>query len=152
MTLSALRHTALAQPGQCDDEYECIYDAVTRDGITFVFDLRPLCKSGGYAVNDTSGHTYSFNICGNSAFQCEPTWNDVYGTGVAVQYWGEPPACNHSAPACTDYFGNPICCTQDCQVLGVGPPLWQLKQPQNPEFGGLLITHRGVPPAYVCHC
>ncbi len=112
------------------------------------FDLRPLCAGGSaYSVNDSQGHFYNFNICGYAAFECEPTWNDVYKTGVAVQYFGDVPPCNTSAPGCADWEGNPVCCTQDCQVLGVGPPVWQLKQPANPETGGVLVTHRGVPPA-----
>jgi hypothetical protein len=144
----------LAQPGTCDPEYECVYQASTTDGITFTFDLRPLCKAGGYAVNDSSGHTYSFNVCGTAKFECEPRWADIYAYGVAVQYWGAPPPCNltdNTTQSCTNYKGQKICCTEDCQVLGVGPPQWQLVNTNNPETGGLLVTHRGVPPAYVRH-
>ena len=136
-------------PDYCDDEYECVYQSTTTNNITFTFDLRPLCATGSaYSVNDSGGHTYNFNICGYAAFECEPTWNTVYRTGVAVQFWGSPPPCNHSAPECTDYHGQPVCCTSDCEVLGVGPPVFQMKQPYN-ESGGILVTHRGAPPAYV---
>ena len=137
-------------PDYCDDEYECVYQSTTTNNITFTFDLRPLCATGSaYSVNDSGGHTYNFNICGYAAFECEPTWSSVYRTGVAVQFWGSPPPCNHSAPQCTDYYGQPVCCTSDCEVLGVGPPVFQLKQPNNPQTGGILVTHRGAPPAYV---
>jgi hypothetical protein len=142
-----------AQPGVCDDEYECVFqDKISNQwtNITFSFDLRPLCYAGAsYFVADNGGHNYSFSICGTSTYQCLPPWPDVYTTGVAVQYFGDVPVCNTSAPACRDYFGNPACCTADCQVLGVGPPLWQLQNPSNPETGGILVTHRGVPPSYV---
>jgi hypothetical protein len=138
---------ALSQFATCDDEYECVYEAATSDGFTFKFDLKPLCELGTtYSVADTSGHNYSFNICGTSSFECVPSWTNVYETGVAVQYWGDPPACNATTPNCTDYRGNNVCCTQNCQVLGVGIPNWQLKVPADPEYGGLLVTHVGVPP------
>lgn len=63
----------------CDDEYECIYQASTVDNITFSFDLRPLCETGQtYTATDSTGHTYSFNICGTSSFQCIPQWQNIY--------------------------------------------------------------------------
>ena len=130
----------------CDDEYECVYQDEDKFGITYTFDLSMLCATqSAYAINDTSGHTFTFNICGNTEFQCNPPWNEVYSSGVAVQYWGEKPACNTSAPECTDYFGNPICCSQPCEVLGVGPPQWALKVPANAETGGVLVSYRGLP-------
>ena len=89
--------------------------------------------------------SYDFNICGNSGFTCMATWPDVYETGVAVQYWGDVPQCNTSAPACSDFYGKPRCCTQDCHVLGVGPPQMALKQPQNPQSGGVTVSYYGVP-------
>jgi len=140
--------TAMAQFATCDEEYECTYQASTVDDITFSFDLRPLCEQGNtYLVNDSTGHNYSFNICGTSSFECVPSWTNVYQTGVAVQYWGDVPPCNANTTNCTDYRGENVCCTQDCQVLGVGIPNWSLKDPKNPETGGLLITHIGVPPS-----
>lgn len=150
LTVLCVVGTASAQFATCDDEYECIYESSTVDGITFSFDLRPLCEQGTtYTAQDDSGHSYSFNICGTSSFECVPGWTNVYETGVAVQYWGSAPPCNATTPNCTDFRGDNVCCTQNCQVLGVGIPNWQLKNPSNPEFGGLTITHIGVPPACV---
>ena len=136
----------------CDEEYECIYQASIPPGITFSFDLRPLCELGTTYTTTVGFHTYSFNICGTSSFECVPQWTNVYQTGVAVQYWGSVPPCNATTPNCTDYLGNNVCCTQNCQVLGTGFPNWQLKDPQNPESGGVRLTHVGVPPAYVNTC
>lgn len=149
LAVCGLWSTAAAQFATCDDEYECIYQStVPQTMITFSYDLRPLCETGTtYEVGDGAGHNYSFNICGTSSYECVPSWTNVYETGVAVQYWGEAPPCNASTPNCTDYLGNNVCCTANCQVLGVGIPNWQLKNPNNPEYGGLLITHIGVPPA-----
>ncbi len=87
---------------------------------------------------------FDFNICGNSGFQCNPTWPASEAVGVAVQYWGNVPTCNITAPACNSTSGQPKCCTQDCEVLGTGIPQWQLKNPANPETGGVLVTHEGV--------
>lgn len=141
-------HGQLPGLGQCLDEYLCVFEAQSASGVTFGFDLRPLCATGAsYSANDSSEHSYSFNICGYSNFQCTPSWNDVYKAGVAVQYWGDTPACNTSAPECTDVNGDPVCCTQDCQVLGVGIPVFQLQEPSNPETGGILVGHTGAQPA-----
>lgn len=113
------------------------------------FDLRPLCATGAsYSANDSTQHSYSLNICGYSDFQCTPGWSGDKA-GVAVQYWGDPPACNTTAPECTDVDGNPVCCSQNCQVLGMGAPAFQLQDLNNPETGGILVTHMGVQPSYV---
>ena len=41
------------------------------------------------------------------------------------------------------------CCTEPCEVLGVGIPLWAPLDPNNPVYGGLKVQHMGVPPPYV---
>ena len=80
--------------------------------------------------------------------QCAPAdWRPTKKTGVAVQYWGDAPACNHTAPPCKDYLGRPACCSSQCEVLGVGLPQWQLREPQNPQYGGISVTFRGVAPS-----
>jgi hypothetical protein len=94
VSCALLNAPTTAQPGLCDDEYECMWQAQTPTGITFDFDLKPLCTVGGYSVNDTTGHMFSFNICGNAKYECHPTWNPMKTTGVAVQVWGSAPPCN----------------------------------------------------------
>ncbi len=56
--VALLGHLVAAQPGVCDDTYECIYEAQTVDNITFTFDLKPLCSSGNsYRIKDATNHT-----------------------------------------------------------------------------------------------
>ena len=86
---------------------------------------------GTLYANDTNLHNYAFTLCGTSNFTCLPTWVSPYVTGTAVQYWGDPPPCNTSAPECTDGEGNAVCCTQNCHVLGVGLPQWQVSSDGN---------------------
>ena len=91
----------------------------------------PSCRSGtSYAMNDTDGSSYNFNICGRASFYCAPSYSSVLHVGTAVQYWGASPPCNQSAPSCVDGNGQPICCTQSCEVLGTDLPvlqvLWQI--------------------------
>jgi len=39
------------------------------------------------------------------------------------------------------------CCTADCEVLGYGPPIFQLQDETNPTSGGLRIKHIVAPPS-----
>ena len=69
------------------------------------------------------------------------------------QWWGSTPPCNANSTKCLDpSTGIDMCCTANCEVLGIGIPVWSLLVPENPLFGGLSITHRGVPPPYVPRC
>jgi hypothetical protein len=43
--------------------------------------------------------------------------------------------------------GLPECCTADCEVLGYGPPIFQLQDESNPTTGGLNIKHIVAPPS-----
>ncbi len=64
-----------------------------------------------------------------------------------MQFWGDTPSCNATAPECFNpYTGNAECCTSNCEVLGVGIPLWTVNDPYNPDTGGLNLTYTGVPP------
>lgn len=49
------------------------------------YDLSGLCSGSDYVAMDQFNHTYNFNICGTSHFQCLPEWRDTYQYGVAVQ-------------------------------------------------------------------
>lgn len=95
--------------------------------------------------------TYAFNICGTSARRCLPKdYTSRYYTGEAMQFWGGNPLCDITDPTmrCVDPFtGNFTCCTAPCEVLGVGTPIWELADPNDPIFGGVLLKHNGVPPA-----
>ena len=49
---------------------------------------------------------------GCSSKQCIPSWGPVpEEAGVAVQFWGDAPACNATAPMFVDYNGQPSCAT-----------------------------------------
>lgn len=147
----------LAASGLCVPDYQCQWTTYTavNSGTPqaswqpWSFDLSTLCSaSGGYNTTDSQGHTYQFNICGDSSFNCIPSWAEPWSraSGVAVQVIGTTPTCNTSAPACTDPAGNPVCCSAPCEVLGYGGPFWQLQDPTNPMSGGLIIQHYGVLP------
>lgn len=95
--------------------------------------------------------TYYFNICGTSPQRCLPQgYTSRYLYGSAVQMWGSTPTCDVTNPAlsCFDVVDNmTMCCTENCEVLGVGTPLWSLIDETNPALGGVMMTHQGVPPA-----
>ena len=85
------------------------------------------------------------NICGTSNASCLPSgWVDTYQYGVAVQFWGTTPSC--ATPQCVDKASNtPVCCTANCQVLGVGAPAFQLVDALN-QSSGVVMTFQQVPP------
>lgn len=95
--------------------------------------------------------TYYFNVCGTSPERCYPKDHHVrYSYGAAVQTWGSPPPCNTSDPSAS-YFdptlNRTMCYTTECEVLGVGTPIWELADPGDPFKGGVLLRHEGVPPS-----
>ena len=60
----------------------------------------------------------------------------VYGT--AVQSYGSPPPCdmNDNSTMCFNYLTNAYeCCTEPCEVLGTGIPIWSVMNPNNPMTG-----------------
>ncbi len=71
-------------------------------------------------------------------------WTNAYVLGSTVKSWGDVPACNDTAPACFNpVTGEAVCCTTDCQVLGVGAPVFSLLDPLNPK-AGLNASFTGV--------
>ena len=53
------------QPGKCLPDALCQFNFTSDDGVTYPYDLSPLCLEGGsYTADDSLGHTYDFNICG----------------------------------------------------------------------------------------
>jgi hypothetical protein len=98
---------------------------------------RSLNIPGGYSFNDGLGHDYNANICGYSSQICLPSgWANPFVLGSTVQFFGGVPACNEAAPACFNpVTGEAVCCTADCQVLGVGAPVFSLLDPLNPQAG-----------------
>ncbi len=65
-----------------------------------------------------------------------------------MQFWGDAPVCNTTAPGCVDSVtGQPVCCTADCEVLSTGVPIWSLQDTNNPLFGGLVLQHESVSPS-----
>jgi hypothetical protein len=111
---------------------------------------RSLCSETDYSTDDGLGHTYYANLCGSAAKQCLPLgWTETYEYGVAVQTWGSVPPCNlsdTSTLSCFDKDGMiPSCCTEDCQILGVGAPHYKLMNPSNAQ-AGVNATFTGAPP------
>lgn len=145
VVLSAL---ALASAQICDPEVECEYTAVVQR-VRHSWDFEALCQNTDYVFDDGLGHTYYANICGRAAKKCLPFgWSETYEYGVAVQSWGSVPPCNFSNPAtlCNDHDGGiPTCCTEDCQVLGVGIPTITLTNLNDPT-AGVNMTFAGAPP------
>jgi len=92
-----------------------------------------------------------YSLCGTVTDEpglgdgCVPTWGEVYQFGAVVQYWDKPPTCNQSAPECSTPTGEKICCSANCEVLGVGQPIFELIDSNNPATGGIQITYRGSP-------
>ena len=53
-----------------------------------------------------------------------------------MQVWGDPPACNLTAPACVDPDTElPMCCTGDCAVVAVQSPSARMISPSDPSQG-----------------
>lgn len=137
----------------CDDAYECHYFYETTKDLWY-WDFRPLCSATEYQYNDKNAvlnDTFHFNICGNAQQHCDPKdWDNPYNYGVAVQMWGETPSCSTPADrTCTDSTdpGEKVCCTAECELLGSGFPVFNIVDENNPETGGINITHTGVPPS-----
>lgn len=137
---------------KCDPDYECKWATRSTSHAYFEFDFSALCKGRDGEVNDTNGRGYKFNVCGLTQAECNPPgYTSSYRYGSAIQFFGTRPPCNTSDPAtmtCKDINGNPACCTEDCEVLGVGTPMWSVVNPVNPATGGVRITYSGVDPSY----
>jgi len=155
LSAAALLALAAAQSQQtCDPSADCKFRAVV-NGAIHNWDFSTLCQESDdpndddYEFNDGLGHNYYANICGAAAKQCLPKgWTQTYEYGVAVQTWGDKPACNMSDPTsyCLDHNGLiPTCCSEDCQILGVGVPIYKLADPSNPKLG-VNATFQGAPP------
>ena len=81
---------------------------------------------------------YYFNICGYANKKCLPNYMQRYVYGTAVQSYGSPPPCNTSdnSTMCLNYLnGNYECCTEPCEVLGTGIPIYSVMNPNNPMAG-----------------
>lgn len=109
-----------------------------------LYNLKPLCQGNiPYVFDDTEkNQKYVFQICGNTQpIDCTPPYEVKYQRGVAIQFFGNEPAGNAT---CVNNEGNPVHCTRDCEVLGVGLPVINLTDPSDP-FGGVNVTFTGVP-------
>jgi hypothetical protein len=120
-------------------EYQCEYR--TTDGSNVFYDLKPLCLGQTPYVYTPAGDdkTYVFQICGNANVDCIPNYPIEYQRGTAVQFFGSP-----ATGSCTAKNGSVVPCTQDCEVLGEGPPIISLIDPRY-RYEGVNITHYGVP-------
>lgn len=152
-TATVLVVAQIQPPGACSPDYDCKLTHYDMYGNLYELDFTNLCSPIGYTVNDTSGHMYHFNVCGlANQFPCLPkTYTSVFMYGAAMQILDPVrPACNLSdlANECLDPIKNVSrCCTEDCEVLGVGTPIWTFQDSGNPATGGVNLTYTGVPPA-----
>ena len=128
----------------CDAEYECQY--VSSYGYTW--DLRGMCQesTGYYRWDDmVTNESYVFQLCGNlqDPWSCVPldqTRQVQYSRGVAIQYDGAYPAPGQQ---CVNNLGYTVPCTRNCEVLGVGNPVFTPYDPAN-QARGLNATFIGV--------
>eukprot|EP00500_Bicosoecida_sp_ms1_P008274 CAMPEP_0203816318 /NCGR_PEP_ID=MMETSP0115-20131106/14450_1 /ASSEMBLY_ACC=CAM_ASM_000227 /TAXON_ID=33651 /ORGANISM="Bicosoecid sp, Strain ms1" /LENGTH=290 /DNA_ID=CAMNT_0050725219 /DNA_START=33 /DNA_END=901 /DNA_ORIENTATION=+ len=139
---------AAATGADCDPTYECRYTYTNLATQTqYLYDFSSLCASTDYTLQDTLGHNYYANICGQAKQNCLPeSWTNTYEYGVAVQTWGSTPTCDPANPGPCQ---NPQtkakqCCTADCQVLGTGSPQWFLTDTTNPISGGVTAKYKGA--------
>lgn len=100
----------------------------------------------------TSPQNFSFNICGYSSQRCLPKgYTEKWQYGAVVQTWDAVPFCdpNNASTLCNytrdDGSVASDCCTQNCEVLGVGTPIWSLTDPTNPASGGVTLKYTSVP-------
>ncbi|KAA0152710.1 hypothetical protein FNF27_06443 [Cafeteria roenbergensis] len=116
-----------AGPGSlCDARYECKYHFQTDTDLWF-FDFSNLCQPNGYysALQDgRPGTNFTFNICGKSSQVCPQFNNNPFlpTQGVAIQNYGST-----------------------CVLAAEGAPFYQVRDPKNPETGGINITHDAAP-------
>lgn len=111
------------------------------------WDFTPLCNPDHWSTkekNPALNDTIHFNFCGYADTLCSPTWDPDFKAGAAIQIWGKSPD-NPGTANCKDLNGQPIQCTADCQVLGRGLPNYFVVDPNNPQYGGINITHDPVP-------
>lgn len=145
--LAAMAAFVAADEQHCDPSYDCEFFEETSSDLWY-WDFTSLCSATEYTYpdpNPTLNSTFHFNICGYTQTKCiPPDWQNPYEVGVAIQMWGNTPACTNP-PACTDNTGAKVCCTAECELLGYGYPIFELVDPNNPKTGGINITHLSVP-------
>ena len=129
---------------------QCQFTHIDQEGNFHHFDFSPLALSD-FVAQDSTGHTYHFNICGKlSSKLChdekEIQWAlTSFYRGIAVQSWGPTPPCNSTTKDCYNSDFESICCTQACQVLATSwQPSWRLADPSNPATGGVVVSLPGV--------
>jgi len=161
----------VATTASCVQSSKCGFTFVdTHRKHNFAFDFSSMCRSDDdYAFADGVGHSYYANMCRTTQHYCLPvTWQNQYMYGVAEQFWGAPPAACTSGGAtpccdstgvitasgrtgtvCCDKVGGSqgkVACTQDCQVIGLTEPTFEIMDESNPTSGGVMIHHVGTRP------
>jgi hypothetical protein len=128
--------------------------------VSYQFDFSQLCSTLGElkAYEDPpNNRTYVFNLCGTSPRYCLPLnkgGSQQFVRGTMLQFDG---SALKNPEACLDDSGLPttcscplpigggnLTCTQDCEVLGVGSPIFSLRDSLNPSSGGINVTYTGV--------
>lgn len=117
------------------------------------YDLKSLCQLGGPFYNWTdptwpaSGLSLTFQLCGTANIECIPPYNVLFNRATAVQWlnWN-----GNAGESCIDVGGVIRPCTGDCEILGEGPPIMSLLDPNDP-YGGVTVTYFGVPSNNTLH-
>ena len=139
---------------QCFEKYQCVFHHDIA-GTEYSWDLHTLCRGPGaeYSFTDSTNHTISFNICGNTSTICAPAYPQYDSIGVAVQTWTDPPACTDpTTSGCFNWdTGVPVCCTGACAVLGTEFFQFTVLNEADPmgASGGVKLQHVGMPPECV---
>jgi hypothetical protein len=97
------------------------------------YDLKPLCDespNGGYYNwtdsnwPDHGGLSLAFQICGTANLQCVPPYPIEFNRATAIQFINSG---HNVGQNCTTLAGDTVPCTDDCEVLGEGPPIITLR-------------------------
>jgi hypothetical protein len=108
-------------------------------GVLWNFDLTPIA---GLTLN-VSGSAGNFSVspCGVAAGACVPALAyAAWPYAPAVQWLDAPPPCDGpDAPVCVNAATNEtVCCSGNCEPLGMGVPQWQLLAAQDAVAGLVL--------------
>jgi hypothetical protein len=124
-------------PGAFDD-YLCNFTLPDAVGSLWNFDLRFVANQQITVVG--GNRTFVVSPCGVPLIKCAPAGGYVgWPYAPAMQIIDSPPPCNMTLPECVNpVTGLPICCTGNCELMGLGVPQWQLVAPQDAGAGLVL--------------
>lgn len=128
----------LAYPGAFD-KYLCTPLLADGFGNAFQFDFTALAGST-LVAGAGNQYTFPFAPCGIANSTCAPQSGTRWTYAPAVQFFdGTPPSGQCYDPANNDG----VACTDECEILGSGPPLWSLLNASNGVGGGVRVSFLG---------